>query len=36
MKITREQLKELNAKGSVEIHTMFGGKEDWDILRVED
>ena len=36
MKITKDELKELNTKGSVEICMKFGNKEYWEILEVEE
>jgi len=35
MKITKEELKELNEKGEVEVWTTFGVKEFWDKIEVE-
>jgi len=36
MNITREQLKELNQKGEVEIRVIECGKEFWETLELEE
>lgn len=35
MKITKEELKELNEKGNTEFQYFMSGKEFWETLEVE-
>ena len=35
MKITKDELKELNKKGEVEIRLMFGCREYWETIEVK-
>jgi len=35
MKITKQELEELNKKGKVEVRLMMCGKEYWDTIEVE-
>jgi len=35
MKITKDQLEELNKKGKVEVWTGMEGSEHWEVIEVE-